>query len=101
MLTIAYPLRQRDHQAPTPRDRKAAAWYEKTARAFEESGRVDLAIDWAKQATDLIMAISAYGPPLLVRMLAEHHPHESLDARLWIFRRSCLLNVLPPLTDAG
>jgi len=34
------------------RDRKVAAWLEDTARAFEEIGEIDLAIDLAKQATD-------------------------------------------------
>jgi uncharacterized Zn finger protein len=34
------------------KDRKVAAWLENTAEAFEEIGEIDLAIDWAKQATD-------------------------------------------------
>ena len=34
------------------RDRKVAAWLEDTAEAFEEIGEIDLAIGWAKQATD-------------------------------------------------
>jgi Family of unknown function (DUF6880) len=34
------------------RDRRVAAWLEDTAQAFEEIGEFDLAIDWAKQATD-------------------------------------------------
>src|SRR5215208_2407194 len=34
------------------RDRKVAAWLEDTARAFEEIGEINLAIGWAKQATD-------------------------------------------------
>ena len=34
------------------RERKVAAWLEDTAEAFEEIGEIDLAIGWAKQATD-------------------------------------------------
>jgi hypothetical protein len=34
------------------KDRRVAAWLEDTAEAFEEIGEIDLAIDWAKQATD-------------------------------------------------
>ncbi len=34
------------------KDRKVAAWLEDTAEAFEEIDEVDLAIDWAMQATD-------------------------------------------------
>jgi uncharacterized Zn finger protein len=34
------------------RIRKAAGWFEDTARAFEEIGEIALAIDWAKHATD-------------------------------------------------
>ena len=34
------------------RDRRVAAWFEDTAEAFAEIGEIDLAIDWAKQATD-------------------------------------------------
>jgi len=34
------------------KDRTVAAWLEDTAEAFEEIGEIDLAIDWAKQATD-------------------------------------------------
>lgn len=33
------------------KDRRVAAWLEETAEAFEETGEIDLAIDWAKQAT--------------------------------------------------
>jgi hypothetical protein len=34
------------------KDRRVAAWLEDTAEALAEIGEVDLAIDWAKQATD-------------------------------------------------
>jgi hypothetical protein len=34
------------------RDRKVAAWLQDAAKAFEEIGEIDLAIDWARQAAD-------------------------------------------------
>lgn len=34
------------------RDRKVAAWLHDTAKAFDEIGDVDRALDWARQATD-------------------------------------------------
>lgn len=34
------------------RDRKVARWYLDTAQAFAEIDQIDLAIDWARQATD-------------------------------------------------
>ena len=70
------------------RDRKVAAWLQDTAEAFEEIGEVDFAIDWAKQAADFdrghqSLKASAYWCGLL----AEHRPHELLDARMSVFRR--------------
>lgn len=70
------------------RDRKVAAWLEDTAEALEEIGEIDLAIDWAKQATD-------FGPghqslkaaDYWCKLLAEHRPDELLPARLEVFRR--------------
>lgn len=70
------------------RDRKVAAWFEDTAEAFEEIGEVDLAIDWAKQATD-------FGPghqsqkaaDYWCRLLEEHRPDQALDARLFVFQK--------------
>jgi hypothetical protein len=70
------------------RDRKVAAWLQQTAEAFEEIGEIDLAIDWAKQATD-------FGPDhqsrqaaeYWCRLLAAHRPTELLDARHEVFRR--------------
>jgi len=70
------------------RDRKVAAWLEDTAKAFEEIGEIDLAIDWAKQATDFdrghqSLRAARYWCTLLV----EHRPAEVLPARLEVFRR--------------
>lgn len=70
------------------KDRKVAAWLEDTAEAFEEIGEIDLAIDWAKQATDFdrghqSLKVADYW----CRLLEEHRPAEALGARLTVFRR--------------
>lgn len=70
------------------RDRKVAAWLEDTARALEEIGEIDLAIDWAKQATDFgpghqSIRAAAYWCALL----EEHRPGEALAARATVFER--------------
>jgi hypothetical protein len=70
------------------RDRKVAAWLEDTAEAFEEIGEIDLALDWAKQATDFDrghQSLKAAGS--WCELLAEHRPAELLSARLEVFRR--------------
>ena len=70
------------------RDRKVAAWLEDTAKAFEETGEIDLAIDWAHQATDFDFghqSLKAAG--YWCKLLAEHRPAELLPARLEVFRR--------------
>lgn len=70
------------------RDRRVAAWLEDTAEAFEEIGEFDLAIDWAKQATDFNgghQSLQAAG--YWCRLLQEHRPDEALDAHLVVFRR--------------
>jgi hypothetical protein len=70
------------------KERKVAAWLENTAEAFEEIGEIDLAIDWAKQATDFGLghqSLEAAG--FWCKLLEEHRPQEVLDARLRVFRR--------------
>lgn len=70
------------------KDRKVAAWLEDTAEALEEIGEVDLAIDWAKQATDFDrghQSLKAAG--YWCKLLAEHRPSQLLDARVAVFRR--------------
>jgi Family of unknown function (DUF6880) len=70
------------------RDRKVAAWLEDTAQALEEIGEIDLAIDWAKQATDFgdgHQSRKAAG--YWCTLLAEHRPTELLAARVEVFRR--------------
>lgn len=67
---------------------KIAAWLQDTARAFEEIGEIDLAIDWAQQAVDLgpgHQSLTAAG--YWCQLLDEHRPTASLDAWLRVFRR--------------
>ena len=70
------------------RDREVAAWLEDTAEALEETGEIDLAIDWAKQATEFDAGHqSRKAADYWCKLLAEHRPHEVLDARIAVFRR--------------
>ena len=70
------------------RDRKVAAWFENTAKAFEEIGETDLAIDWAKQATDFDRGHQARrAADYWCGLLEEHRPSEALEARLLVFRK--------------
>ncbi|MFC0624385.1 hypothetical protein [Kribbella deserti] len=70
------------------RDRKVAAWFEDTARAFAEIGEMDLAIDWAKQATYFDLGHrSLKASDYWCELLDEHRPSEALEARLLVFRR--------------
>ena len=70
------------------RDRKVAAWLEDTAKAFEEIGDIDLAIDWAKQATDFDAGHqSRKAADYWCILLGEHRPGELLEARVAVFRR--------------
>lgn len=70
------------------KDRKVAAWLEDTAEAFEEIGEIDLAIDWAKQATDFDRGHqSLKAADYWCRLLEEHRPNEALEARLSVFRK--------------
>jgi hypothetical protein len=65
------------------RDRKVAASFEDTAEAFEEMGEIDLALVWAKQATDFDpghQSLKAAG--YWCKLLAEHRPAELGLARL-------------------
>jgi hypothetical protein len=70
------------------RDRRVAAWLQDTAEAFEEIGQPDLAIDWAQQATDFNHGHqSRRAADYWCELLDHHRPHESLPARLLVFRR--------------
>jgi len=70
------------------KDRKVAAWLENTAAAFEEIGEIDLALDWAKHATDFDRGHqSLKAADFWCRLLEAHRPEEALNARLVVFRR--------------
>ena len=70
------------------KDRRVAAWLEDTARALEEIGEIDLAIDWARQATDLDRGHqSRHAADYWCTLLDAHRPAESVAARLLLFRR--------------
>ncbi|MGH3498828.1 MAG: DUF6880 family protein [Nocardioidaceae bacterium] len=70
------------------KDRRVAAWLEGTAEAFEEIGEIDLAIDWAKQATDFDRGHqSLKAADYWCRLLEQHRPADALEARLLVFRR--------------
>jgi len=70
------------------RDLSVAAWFEDTARAFEEIDDIDRAIEWAKRGFELDDGHqSLHCADYWSRVLAEHRPDEYLDCRLAIFRR--------------
>jgi hypothetical protein len=70
------------------KDRRVAAWLEDTAEALQEIGEIDLAIDWAKQATDFDRGHqSLKASDYWCRLLETHRPSEALEARLAVFRR--------------
>lgn len=70
------------------RDLRAAAWLEDTARALAEINEVDLAVDWARRATEFDTGHQAEkAGGYWCDLLHEHHPDHELDARLEVFRR--------------
>lgn len=70
------------------KDRRVAAWLKDTAQAFDEIGEIDLAIDWAKQATFFDRGQqSLRASDYWCRLLEAHRPSEALEARLLVFRR--------------
>lgn len=70
------------------RDRKVAAWLQDTAQAFEEIGDIDLAIDWAHQATDHDPSHQALkAAEYWCDLIARHRPAEQLAARQEVFQR--------------
>ncbi len=69
-------------------DRRVAAWLQDTAEALEEIGEIDLAIDWAKQATDFDAGHqSLKAADYWCRLLEQYHPDEAVAARLAVFRK--------------
>lgn len=70
------------------RDRKAAAWLHDTAKAFEEIGEIDLAIDWARQAADHHPDHQALqAADYWCELLARHRPTELVITRHLVFSR--------------
>ena len=70
------------------RDRRVAAWFQDTAEALAEIGEVDLAIDWARQATEFSDGHqSLRAADYWCELLDEHRPQESLGARRLVFSR--------------
>ena len=70
------------------RDRRVAAWHHDTAKAFEEIGEIDLAIDWARQAVEHGRDFqSLRAGEYWCALLEQHRRHEALAARLLVFRR--------------
>jgi len=70
------------------RDRKVAAWFQETAEAFEEIGEYDLAIDWARRATEFGLGHqSVTASRYWAKLLETHRPADVLAARVILFRR--------------
>lgn len=70
------------------RDRRVAAWLHDTAKAFVEIGDVDLAIDWAWQATDFDHGHQAQrAGDYWCALLDQYRPDEALAARQLVFAR--------------
>lgn len=70
------------------RDRRVAAWLHDTAKAFIEIGEIDLAIDWAWQATDFDQGHqSQRAADYWCDLLEQHRPDEALAARQLVFER--------------
>lgn len=70
------------------RDRKVAAWLQDTAKALEEIGEIDLAIDWARQAAEHHPDHQALqAADYWCELLARHHPAELVATRHLVFSR--------------
>jgi len=70
------------------RDRKVAAWLQDTAKAFEEIGEIDLAIDWARRAADHHPDHQALqAADYWCELLARHRPAELVITRHLVFSR--------------
>ena len=70
------------------RDRRVAAWLQDTAKAFEEIGEIDLAIDWARQAADHHPDHQALqAADYWCELLARHRPGELVATRHVVFTR--------------
>lgn len=69
-------------------DMKVAVRLEDTSKALEEIGEVDLAIDWARRATEFDTGFQSIAAARTwCRLLEEHRPGEVVGARLTVFRK--------------
>jgi hypothetical protein len=70
------------------RDQRVAAWLHDTAKAFEEIGEIDLAINWAHQASNHTPSHQALeAADYRCELLARHRPTETTQARFEVFSR--------------
>lgn len=70
------------------RDRKVAAWFHDAAKALEEIGETELAIEWARRATDFDHGHQAQrAAESWCALVEEYHPDELVDARSYLFYR--------------
>lgn len=70
------------------RDRKVAAWLHDAAKAFDEIGETELAIWWARQATDFDRGHQAQrAAEYWSALIEEHLPDELVEVRSYVFRR--------------
>jgi hypothetical protein len=70
------------------RDKKVAAWLHDVARALEEIGETELAITWARQATDFDLGHqSQNAAEYWCVLLEKHQPDELVAARSYLFYR--------------
>ena len=70
------------------RDYSVAKWLEDTSQALEEIGEIDLAIEWARRATDHDLGFQSSGAARRwVSLVAAHRPEELVDAAHHVFFR--------------
>jgi uncharacterized Zn finger protein len=70
------------------RDQRVAAWLHETAKAFEEIGEIDLALQWAHQASNHTPSHQALqAAEYRCELLARHRPTETTQARYEVFSR--------------
>jgi uncharacterized Zn finger protein len=68
------------------RDQQVAAWLHDTAKAFEEIGEIDLALNWAHQASNHTPSHQALqAAEYRCELLARHRPTETTQARFEVF----------------
>lgn len=84
------------------RDGRVAAWAVDTARAFVEIDETELAIEWARRGMDIGPSHqSLKAAEYWCSMLAEHHPEQSVEANILVFRRWPSSSSAAGLSDAA